>query len=248
MTMENRDIDNPPLLEIRDVSVQLGNEMILDRVSLDVAPGSIHALVGPNGAGKTTLIRSIMGGMPHKGAIRLRIGNNQHIGYVPQLLDFDRSLPITVGDFFLLMLDKRPAFIGAGGKKREEIRGALSKTGCDHLMNRKIGGLSGGELRRVLLAQALTPLPQFLLLDEPSSSVDEYGARMFEKMLTSLRDEHQLTVLMVTHDISMIIRMADVATGLNRKITFNGDPAKLRDSDHLARIFDASAVNEERAQ
>ena len=228
---------SPPLLDVRNLSVRLGNELILDDVDMDIAYGTIHALVGPNGAGKTTLLRSIMGGMPHKGTIRFRFRNSARIGYVPQLLDFERNLPITVGDFFRIMLEKKPVFLGRLKKKHEVILKALRQTESDHLIDRKIGGLSGGELRRVLLAQALTPLPEFLILDEPASSVDEYGIRLLEQVLTHLRNDHNLTVLMVAHDISMVSRVSDNATGLNRRITFQGEAKRLSDSKILDQVF-----------
>ena len=231
---------SPPLLDIRDLSVKLGNELILNNINMEIAPGSIHALIGPNGAGKTTLLRSIIGGMPHRGTIRFRFRNSTRIGYVPQLLDFDRSLPITVGDFFRIILEKKPVFLSRLKKKREAILMALRQTECDHLIDRKIGGLSGGELRRVLLAQALTPLPEFLILDEPASSVDQYGTILFEQLLTHMRNEHHLTVLMVAHDISMVLRVSDTATGLNRRIIFQGEAKRLSDSKLLDQVFGAS--------
>lgn len=231
----------PPLIEIRGLSVKLGSELILDHIDLEIAAGSIHAVIGPNGAGKTTLLRSIMGGMPHRGTIRFFFRNNARIGYVPQLLDFDRSLPITVCDFFRIMLEKKPVFLSRPKKQRQEIIEALSQTESAHLIDRKIGGLSGGELRRILLAQALTPLPEFLILDEPASSIDEYGARLFEQLLTYLRSEHHLTVIMVAHDISMVSRVSDFATGLNRRITYQGDAKRLSDPKLLDRVFGANA-------
>jgi len=233
----DRSRSGPPLLEIRDLSVTLGSEPILDKVRMDIAPGTIHALIGPNGAGKTTLIRAVMGGMPHRGSIRFFYRESGRIGYVPQLLDFDRSWPITVGDFFALMLRRRPAIWAQRTARRNEIRQALERTECGRLIDRQIGGLSGGELRRVLLAQALIPIPEFLILDEPSSSVDEYGARLFERMLVSLRSDHRLTVLIVAHDLAMIRRVADTATVMNRRVTFQGEAAALEDSALVARAF-----------
>ncbi len=85
----------PPLLEIRGLSISLGGQNILENINLDFQGGKIHALIGPNGAGKTTLIRGIMGSMPHLGTIRLNFRKEQRIGYVPQLLGFDHTLPIT---------------------------------------------------------------------------------------------------------------------------------------------------------
>ncbi len=225
------------LLEIRDLSVKLGGNQILDDVNFDVTRGQIHALIGPNGAGKTTLIRSIMGGMPHTGTIRFLFRENGKIGYVPQLLEFDHSVPITVCDFVAMMLQRTPVFLNGGRGKREKIKQLLSVTESDKLIDRMVGGLSGGEFRRVLLAQALEPLPELLLLDEPASNIDEYGARAFEEMLISLKAEHGLSIIIVGHDIKMILRCADRVTSINRGVTFDGPPDELSHPDKVAQLF-----------
>ena len=232
--MNSSDADN--LLEIRDLSLTLGGNSILHNINLDVKHGHIHALIGPNGAGKTTLIRSIMGGMPHKGTIRFLFGDNGRIGYVPQLLEFDHSVPITVFDFIFLMLKKSPLFLSRRRPMRKKIQKILSATGCEHLIDRGVGNLSGGEFRRVLLAQALVPRPELLLLDEPASNVDEVGARHFEQMLIDLKQEHGHSILMVTHDMQTIIRIADRVTAINRTVTYDGSPDNLSLSDLLVNV------------
>ncbi len=232
--MNSADGDN--LLEIRGLSLTLGGNNILNNVNLDVKHGHIHALIGPNGAGKTTLIRSIMGGMPHKGTIRFLFGDNGRIGYVPQLLEFDHSVPITVFDFIFLMLRKSPLFLSRRRPMRKKIQKILTATGCEHLIDRGVGNLSGGEFRRVLLAQALVPKPELLLLDEPASNVDEVGSRHFEQMLIDLKMEHGHSILMVSHDMQTIIRIADRVTAINRTVTYDGSPDNLSLSDLLVNV------------
>jgi len=236
-----------PLLEVKGLSVSLGGDQILDDVHLEVAPGSIHALIGPNGAGKTTLIRSLMGGMPHRGTIRFRFRKSGRIGYVPQLLEFDHSVPITVGDFITIMLQDSPIFISGIKKMRPHVQQILAATESDHLIDRLIGGLSGGEIRRVFLAQALAPLPELLLLDEPASNVDEQGALLFEQILLRLKDEHGLTILMVGHDTRMILRLADLVTSVNCRVTFSGAPTELEDAEKMAGLFKTAVLPGERA-
>ncbi len=228
---------NGDLLEVRNLAVSLGGNKILDKVNLAVKHGTIHALIGPNGAGKTTLIRSIMGGMPHQGLIRFLFTGNGRIGYVPQLLEFDHSVPITVFDFLSLMLQTTPVFLSRRRNKRAGIKRILAATDCEHLIDRLVGGLSGGEFRRVLLAQALTPTPELLLLDEPASNVDEYGVRQFEEMLVNLKQNHGHSILMVGHDLQMIIRIADRITAINRTVTFDGSADELQDPTMVARLF-----------
>lgn len=230
----------PPLLEVNNLSVSLGRDSILDNINLEVRPGTIHALIGPNGAGKTTLIRSLMGGMPHEGVIRFYFRNGGRIGYVPQLFEFDHSLPITVGDFVAIMLQDSPVFVSGTRKIRSQVKQVLEATESEHLINRLIGGLSGGEFRRVLLAQALRPLPELLLLDEPASNVDEHGAQLIERALRRLKDEQGLTILMVGHDLRMIMRIADQVTSINREVTFDGNPEELKDAERVAGLFSAA--------
>lgn len=216
-----------PLLSVEGLSVSLGGNHILDDICLNVERGSIHALVGPNGAGKTTLMRSLLGGMPHEGTIRFRFLSSARIGYVPQLLEFDHSLPITVADFIAIMLPGPPVFIRGTQKIKPELDRILAATQCAHLTDRLIGSLSGGEFRRVLLAQALVPLPELLLLDEPASNVDESGARLIEQVLCGLRDKQGLSILMVGHDTASMKRVADHVTRINCRVTFDGSPADL---------------------
>lgn len=230
-------MDNTAFLSVDDCSVRLGGNQILTGVTWDVQPGTLHALIGPNGAGKTTLIRCIMGGMPHQGEIRIQFKKNRRIGYVPQLLEFDHALPITVSDFITIMLKNKPIFFGTGGKVRRQALDTLKLTESEHLIDRLIGSLSGGELRRVLLAQALLPLPELLVLDEAASNVDEFGARIFEDLLLRLKDEHNLTILMVSHDLNMIRRSADWVTAINRTVTFSGSGEAFNKLERLGELF-----------
>lgn len=209
----------------------------MDGVTYEVKHGTLHALIGPNGAGKTTLIRCIMGGMPHLGEIRFRFQRDGRIGYVPQLLEFDHTLPITVDDFFTIMLKSKPIFLGKGKKVRKRAIETLQQTKSDHLIDRLIGSLSGGELRRVLLAQALIPLPELLILDEAASNVDEFGARIFEDLLLRLKKEHNLTILIVSHDLTMIRRTADWVSGINRTVIFDGSAQMFCNLEKIGELF-----------
>jgi len=235
-------------LEICDLSLRLGGQQILHDINIEVAHGTIHALLGPNGAGKTTLIRCLTGSMPHKGTIRFGFRGNGRIGYVPQLLEFDHSLPLTVSDFLLLMLQHRPVLFHRSTAQRQQVLDCLTKTDSMHLVDRLIGNLSGGELRRVLLAQALTPVPEILLLDEPASNIDEVGARAFEQTLVNLRDEHGISIIMVSHDITTVARIADHATGINETVTWNGPGKSLRESDTLEIIFGSQTFSAEHGE
>lgn len=225
-----------PKVEVRGLGVELGGQVILRDVSLDVSPGTMHAIVGPNGAGKTTLIRSLLGAVPHRGHVALRFEGPRRVGYVPQRLDFDRRVPVTVRDFLSLVRAERARLWGPP-RRGSQIEELLHRTGCPHVVDRRMGSLSGGELRRVLLAQALSPLPELLLLDEPTSQVDQPGTILYEDVLRELRDAHGVTLILVGHDLERVARMADAVTGLNREVRYSGSPQGLTDPVHLARIF-----------
>ena len=235
--MPNQPQKAPVVLQVKNLSVELGGQKILSDINLDVQHGSIHAILGPNGAGKTTFIRCLTGSLPHKGTITFHHYGNGRVGYVPQLLEFDHSLPLTVSDFLMLMLQKSPILFRRSNAIQKQVVECLEKTNCSHLADRLIGGLSGGEMRRVLLAQALTPLPEVLLLDEPASNIDEVGARSFEKVLTSLRDDHGIAIIMVSHDLSTVTRIADNATGIKGSVTWAGAAKELHDHEVLEKVF-----------
>lgn len=236
-----------PLLQVRNLTVSLGRVEVLRQIDLDVMAHHIHAVVGPNGAGKTTLVRSLLGAVPHRGEIRFRFRRDGRIGYVPQQIDFDHRLPLTVSDFLAIALFRRPVFVGITRGARRHIDELLARTGCDRLRDRAMGNLSGGELRRVLLAQSLSPTPEVLLLDEPIGNVDVQGARLFEQLLRHLRDEDGITVVMVAHDIPAIARIADRVTGLDRTVTFSGPAEEIDDPRVLARVFGISGAEREGA-
>ncbi len=206
------------MISVRGLSARRGRDVVLQDVDLDVLPGEIHGLAGPNGAGKTTLLRCLLGTLPFTGTIRLALGPLDAIGYVPQALAFDASLPLSVADFFSLSVSRKPVFRRRSRAASARIGSALGETGASSLINRRLSELSGGELRRVLLAQALVPEPRLLVLDEPASHVDEDGSRAIETLLLRLSRERGVTVLLVEHDRALLGRVCTRVTYLNRRI------------------------------
>lgn len=210
-----------PIVQVLDLSVRLKNRSILERVNFSVQQGSIHAIMGSNGAGKTTLIRSLLGSMPHQGEISFYFKHQGGIGYVPQFIEFDHSLPISVNDFFHILRSKKPVFLSRKKTHDYGFKTLLEKIGCLNLLDRSMGSLSGGELRRVLIAQALIRQPELLFLDEPDSNLDELAVKELESLLRSLR-EQGVTVILVGHDVAMICRVADYVTQINKSVIFSG--------------------------
>jgi len=217
-----------PAVVFDRVSLQLGGTQILEDVSFRVEAGALHCLVGPNGGGKTSLVRALLGQMPHTGSIRLEGDVTGPLGYVPQLPDFDRNLPMTVNDVMALMSQRKPAFLGAARSSRAATAAALARTGVAAKAKRPFGGLSGGERQRVLLAQALVPAPWLLVLDEPTAGIDEPGVRLVEQLVAELH-ERGVTILWINHDLEQVRRVAQSVTGVNRRVMFHGAPAETLD-------------------
>jgi len=224
----------PPLVEFLDVSIARQREHLLSRVSLKVERGSIHAIVGPNGAGKTTLLVALLGLVPFDGRIVAHWRGDGRIGYVPQTFVVDPSLPVTVADFLALTRQRRPVCFGVASMTRTKILGLLEQVGLRGLDDRPLAVLSGGETRRVLLAHALDPTPELLILDEPASGLDESGVRQLEELLRALK-ARGASILMVSHDLDQVRRLADWVTVLDRAIIKEGAPAEaLADADVLS--------------
>ena len=205
------------------VGLDLGGVEILRDVSFSVEPGEVHAIVGPNGGGKTSLMRCLLGQMPHRGEIRVEGERPRPFGYAPQFLEFDRTLPLTVGDMIAVTNQRRPTFFGAAKRARAVAQVALDRIGLKGLWNRRLGSLSGGERQRVLLAQALVPIPKLLILDEATSNMDRESARRAEGIVREIAAAGT-TVIWVNHDWAQVRRVATRVTGINRTVIFEGKP------------------------
>jgi zinc transport system ATP-binding protein len=225
------DSRDSPILSLDGVTVRRGRDAILEGVSMHVARGSIHVVAGPNGAGKSTLLAAALGQTAFTGRIVARWLRSGAIGYVPQGFAVDRTLPVTVADFLALTRQRRPICLGIGREARARIAGLLERVGLAGFSNRPLSVLSGGELRRVLLAHALDPLPELLILDEPAAGLDAAAHRWLEDMLVSIRTTDGVTVLMVSHDLDQARRIADRVTLLDRVVMADGTAA-----DALTRV------------
>ncbi|HEY8510173.1 MAG TPA: metal ABC transporter ATP-binding protein [Steroidobacteraceae bacterium] len=229
-----------PAISFSHVSLALRGTQILEDVTFSVQAGEIHCLVGPNGGGKTSLLRCLLGEMPHTGEISLTWQDSRVIGYVPQSIDLDRTLPVTVNDFFALIGQRRPAFLGLSRAQRRRTEEVLERVGLAGKGGRKLGDLSGGERQRVLLAQALMPPPALLLLDEPIAAIDEQGARLFEGILREVAGQGT-TILWIAHDLPQVRRLANRVTCLNRTVRFHGVPEEVLTPESIAEIFGITA-------
>jgi len=210
------------LLEIDRLTVRRHREALLDEVGLRVRRNSVHVVMGPNGAGKSTLLAAILGQIAFDGRIAMNWAAAGTIGYVPQSFAVDPTLPVTVADFLALTRQRRPVCLGVTRSARETIARLLARVGLSGLEARPLAVLSGGELRRVLLAHALDPEPELLILDEPTAGLDETAVRILDDILLASRGGGRTTVLMVSHDLEQVRRVADRVTVLDRRVVAEG--------------------------
>lgn len=228
-------------LRIQDMSIRIGSETILQNINLHVHCGEMLALIGPNGAGKSTLLKAILGQQDHSGVISFSVpGQRQRkatIGYVPQSPSFDPSDPLSVADLFACCMAKRPAFLGLSKSMRKKVAECLDRVDAAELIDKRVGTLSGGELQRVLLALALEPIPNILILDEPLSGVDVEGMDILMSMLDQIRKEYDLSIVMTTHDFAIMEHYVDHVVLIDREIVSQGTPAQVLQSDEFQRVF-----------
>lgn len=227
--------------KLEGFGVTIGKTEILKDINIHIHCGELTALIGPNGAGKTTLLKALLGEIPHTGTIKFLDAREQCrkpvVGYVPQRLDFDKGAPVNVLDLFAASLSTRPVCFGYSRKLRERASAGLAHVQADHLLERRLGDLSGGEMQRVLLALALDPGPDLLLMDEPVSGVDARGKELFYQLVFKLRRQYDLSIILVSHDLEMVERYADRIVLLNQKVLCAGTPAEVLTSEKLMQAY-----------
>ena len=228
-------------LRVENVSVKIGADSILKNVNLHVHCGEMVALIGPNGAGKSTFLKAVLGQREYEGVIAFsqpgKRSKKPRIGYVPQSPVFDPSDPVSVSDLFACCMSRRPAFLGLGNSMESLVMECLERVHGEDLINKRVGTLSGGELQRVLLALALEPMPNILILDEPLSGVDIEGMTNLMDMLDEIRRTYDLSILMTTHDFSMLDRYADQVVLIDRGILKAGAPEAVLNSPEFRQAF-----------
>ena len=228
-------------LRVENVSVRIGQDSILKDVNLHVHCGEMVALIGPNGAGKSTFLKAVLGQREYSGVIAFsepgQRSKKPRIGYVPQSPAFDPSDPISVSDLFAYCMSRRPAFLGRGKSMRQLVLECLERVHGEDLIDKRVGTLSGGELQRVLLALALEPLPNILILDEPLSGVDIEGMENLMDMLDEIRKNYDLSILMTTHDFSMLPRYADQVILIDHAVKIQGTPEVVLNSEEFSKAF-----------
>ncbi len=232
---------NACCLRVQNLNVKIGENKILQNVNLHVHCGQMVALIGPNGAGKSTLLKAILGQREYDGVITFSApgerSRHPRIGYVPQSPAFDPGDPLSVADLFACCMSRRPAFLGLRKAMREQVLECLDRVHGTDLIDKRVGTLSGGELQRVLLALALEPLPNILILDEPLSGVDVEGMQSVMDTLDEIRREYDLSILMTTHDFSALSRYADQVVLIDHAVKKLGTPEEVLSSPEFRAAF-----------
>lgn len=214
------------LISSHALSVQFGNHLILDRINISVSQGEIVTIVGPNGSGKSTLLKALIGAVSPVSGHIVR-AKELKIGYVPQRLYIDETLPMTVSRFLTLPLRR----------SKEAIKHALERAGVAGLEKQQLMSLSGGQLQRVLLARALLEEPTLLLLDEATQGLDQRGTIDFYQQIDAIRKETGCAVIMVSHDLHVVMRRTDRVICLNGQVCCEGVPEKVSESPEYKALF-----------
>ncbi len=229
------------------VTVSLSGKVVLKDISLQIACGDLLAIIGPNGAGKTTLLRAILGEIPFQGTIKFEaLGERIRkplIGYVPQQVSIEKGTPTSVEDLLVMAIGGSPFSLLWRPMTRRQVIEALDRVQAGHLLKERLCDLSGGELQRVLLAAAITPLPDLLLLDEPVSGVDPHGLALFYELVNELRQKRHLSIIIVTHDLAGIAPHADRMVLMKESILAEGTAEEVLRDEVLIRTFGPKLLN-----
>lgn len=224
------------------IGVKFGNQTILEDINLHIHCKQLTAVIGRNGAGKSTLIKAILGEIKHEGSISFKdIRNNEFadlkIGYVPQNLNIAKNTPTSVYDLFASYISNVPVFLTKKKKLYENIKSRLKIFEAQDLIDKAVCDLSGGELQRVLLSVAITPVPNLLLLDEPVSGIDRNGMELFYKNIQKLKEEYDLAIILISHDFNFVKKYADRVVLLDKTIVKEGSAEEVLSSREFKTVF-----------
>lgn len=214
------------ILEVKNLSVGFNNEKILDNLSFNLKNKENLVVIGPNGAGKSVLLKALLGIIDFEGEIRWR--KNVRVGYVPQKFLPEKNIPLNIEEFFKFKK------VDAG-----KIKESLARVGIKDfsVLKKKVGVISVGQLQRILIAWALIDLPDILLFDEPFSGIDIEGEETIYNLLAQIEKELNLTIILITHDLSVVYKLADTVLCLNKKTICYGPPKEVLSLESLEKLY-----------
>jgi zinc transport system ATP-binding protein len=222
--------DPAVLIEAHRLTKRYGGQIALDAVDLSLRRGELTTLIGPNGAGKTTLVRLLLG-LERPSAGSVRAADGVRIGYVPQRIHVDEALPITVRRFLAL-----------SGAARGAIETVLAEVGATYVLNAALQTISGGEMRRVLLARALLRDPDLLVLDEPTAGVDLNGQAELYDLINAVRRQKNCAMLLISHDLHVVMAATDHVLCLNHHVCCSGAPDAVSEHPEYLALFGPKAA------
>lgn len=223
---------NKSAIEVENLKVTFNGQTVLNGINFQMKKGEIAAIIGPNGAGKTTLIKAILGLIPYSGKIRV-LGEKiskvtRRVGYVPQKFSFDKTFPLTVCEFLKLTVAK---------KEPGKIGSVLEEVDIKNCKDKLLGELSGGQLQRVLIARAILNDPEILFLDEATTGVDIEGSRTFYEILEHLNKTHNVTIVIISHEVNMVHTFATEVLCLNKDLYCKGIPKSVITDEMLKNLY-----------
>lgn len=240
--MEEKNICGLHCTKISNISVKVGKQEILKNINIHIHCGQLTVLIGENGAGKTTLLKAILGEIRHKGKVTfLDLKENKkkniRIGYVPQSINIEKHMPTTVYDMVASFITQKPVCFKKDKKIYARVEKQLQLFGAKSLIEKSIGDLSGGELQRVLLAVATMPIPNLLILDEPVSGIDKNGIEDFFETVNRIKNEYDMSIILVSHDLGLVKRYADKVILLDKQIIKEGTVEEVYNSKEFKQRF-----------
>ena len=219
------------LLKVENVGISINGKSLVRGVSLEVKQGEIVTLIGPNGSGKSTTAKIALG-IYKKIDGKVKTYTDK-IGYVPQKISIDWTLPIRVLDFMTLTEELT----------QDQINSALNMTGVEHLKNKSLSNLSGGEFQRVLIARAISKQPELLVLDEPVQGVDFKGEIALYKLIKEISEKMKCGILLISHDLHVVMSATDFVVCLNGHVCCSGTPNVVVQDNKYKQLFGDRASN-----
>lgn len=229
-------------IKVNHLSVTMGEQEILKDINLHIHCGSLNAIIGKNGAGKSTLIRAMLNDVAHQGSIEFKDIENGRmqrlkVGYVPQTLNIEKNTPVSVYDMMACYQSRFPVFLKKRKNIRKKILESLQIFEAEDLIDKQVCNLSGGQLQRVLLSLAIMDEPNLLLLDEPVSGIDQNGMELFYKAIYNLKENYDLAVILISHDLDYVAKYADKVILLDKEILKQGTVKEVYASAEYQQMF-----------
>jgi len=239
-------MNNKHILSVKNLSVRYQGFEAVSNISFDLNRGDIAIIIGPNGAGKTTLLKAILDLLPHEGEVKIfgkdinEISREERtrIGYVPQKVDIIKNFPVTVKELLGLSIKKIYTNKEEG---KDKIAKYLDLLHISHLADRVVGELSGGQQQRFLIARALIFSPEILFLDEPFAGIDIKGEQTFYDFITYMNKEYGITSLLVSHDVTVVEKIANKVICLNRTLICEGKPDEVLSEEKFEELYGKEA-------